>query len=437
MVTRTNTAEFGRLFREARGQQTQDEIDELGGPYRQRQSEIERGDPIDLTPAVLNQIDTAFRWTRGSAETLLTSRDALSEPPAELDTIGPRALGFDTGGREIPMPPKLIVDTSVDLTPLLQRWDGLILIDVKAADFMRTPPAPGDWWPRVVYRTGANEPADAQPIAIDPLAGLTSYRRAWALASLPIPGKHDGGERAALTLLFTAAEMHREGIDGLTALSKLAQSSPVYDSALDRWREFHRASGLTSRLAKPEFKETAALFTGLMAARDMLVEVEISYTPNKPGDNNVTASVPKTVPPSALAGGVLYFDSAVCPELPLVIDWAQTSHQPPPLLLTLTGGRVDMQRTNLPRTRQLLVDPHLYSVGVSDDAAPAVNRPGAATWPKLFKVDSTPKLGTAPNQPTPIYVPAFDADTYLDGYEADARTSRITLGAATAQAQLC
>ncbi len=422
----TNTPQFGRLFREARGPSTQDEIDHLGGPYRQRQTEIERGDPVDMTPALLTQIDTAFHWTTGSAQTLLTAPVAASEHRTEHATLSPRALGVDDSGREIAMPPKLRVDPRIDLTPLLRRWDGPILIDLTATNALQfRPPTPLEWLPRQTYRSGVDQPVEAEVVAIDPLAGLTSYRRALTLATdLPSFRLQVGAvpkisaDQAALAMLFVAAEMHREGTDSLTALSRFAENARHRTDAFDlRWKEFHRSSGLSSRLAQPDFT-APELFQGLMAARDTHVEVVI----DPDADEKVRASAPPTVPPTQLTGGVLFYDSSTAPELPLVIDWALGDDAPPRLLVTLLHpARAHTAQLRLPGTHQLLVDPYICRPNLG-----LAHADDAASWPELFKTDSIPKLGTPPNHPDPVYVPAQTTT------EAGARTTRITLAATDA-----
>lgn len=329
-----NTSRFGRIARAARGARTQDEIDVAGGPPRQRQAVIERGDPVDLSPTVLAQLDTAYGWPPGTVELLLTRQAPPLHLYQRLAHLSPTALGVDPSGREITLPPVLATTSASQLLPLVHRWPGPVLIDhridIPLDDQL---PATGGHDGKQVHRTGCTNPETATAIAIDPISVIGSYRNAVQLLTVMDHFRAgDPPNRArALTLLFLAAETRRTG-DGLAALTEFAETSqyPTPESH-QRWLDFYHASNFSSRMLNP-YNELPSDFESILALRDSHLDVALVEQPDgalRPAPH----ANPTVVPITDLDNMIVTYNSSTCPALPALLDWAYQGHTTAPLLI--------------------------------------------------------------------------------------------------------
>jgi len=399
-----NRALFGDIVSRARGTLTKDDVDERGGPPRQKLAQIEAGDPIDLTPGLLSQIDTAFGWGRRTSEIVLSP----VRPPQDLEWLLTRdrdefglaalqrrdGLGVDDDGNVVPLPPVLAAERWSLVMPVIARWRGPVLIDLgpesagRDEELRRWLLRSGDVDRARWRRTGMAGPVDAAAIAIDPLPeirdsdkaqrllerirGIISARRAgvrWpspGLVALDDAIRTRDVRDLTPTLLFMAAQAHGKGRDGLKVLSSLG--SNARDMALlDAWPAFHHKTGLSSRFEHID-PAVSKLLKPLLTLRDYHVKLALR-PPQQDGDvvegplevRNVSTDV-EVLLPSQLDRTVVFFDSDTCPFLPVFIDMAYKPRAASPLLVT-----VDADNERVSALGRLLPNSHV--VAITPDAA--------------------------------------------------------------------
>ena len=354
----TNNVAFGELVRGARGPASQDDIDNRGGPPRQRQAGIERGDPIDLSPAVLAQLDTAFRWPPQTAAALLSDpRRPLS---VVVNHVSPDALGVDAAGNEIPVPAAVAAASFAAVVPLVQRWSGPVVIDESVAgahDWLAAASADSQ---RALYRVGVDEPAAGEAIAIDPIGMLHRFSHALTLASTVTTGQCEGRPpraelyHQALTMLFIASRAASTGVSGLEALQEFRLGDSVERSP--EWRSFLRASGLSGRYRRP-YEDLPELFDGLFELRDRHIDVQLKQSGAGPLVLE-TVSSPRVVEANALGDNtIVVYDASVDIDVAAIVDWAY-SCQPNTPLLVVDRSRWESRPPRLPRhSRLIMIDP--------------------------------------------------------------------------------
>ncbi len=344
-----NNATFGELVSEARGDRTQDRIASLGGPPRQRLSQIEFGDPVELTSTVLSQLDTAFNWGTRTSELLLTP----VHRPRNLDTMiaaldQTPTLGVDEGGDAVAMPRLLAVDHLMSMLPLITRWPGPVLIDIgagtekgRAAQLLEWLIASGDINTSRLRRTGLDGPHDAAAIAVDPFNDVRSTNSAAGLLSRIESFGGNGRERTpgeyrdmAPTVLFIASQTKQQ--DGLTVLSRLNAKTIIdgFDGNLKaEWAQFFKTTGLSSRLENID-QGVLQMLSPLLTLKDFHSELVIA-------DDNLSVQARgdvTVVRPTDLAGTVLFYDAVTCPFLPVLVDHAYTGTAMAPLVFTNSIG---------------------------------------------------------------------------------------------------
>lgn len=441
-----NRALFGDIVSRARGTVTKDDVDERGGPPRQKLAQIEAGDPIDLTPALLSQIDTAFEWGRRTSEIVLSP----VRPPQDLDWMLTRdrdefgltalqrrdGLGVDDDGNVVPLPPVLAAERWSLVMPVIARWRGPVLIDLGPESakrdeelrrwLLRTGDIDRSRW----RRTGMAGPADAAAIAIDPLPEIRDSDKAQKLlerirgiisarlAGVPRPDSRlvalDNAIRTrdvrdlTPTLLFMAAQAHDKGRDGLKVLSSLGSDHPD-QALLDAWPEFHQKTGLSSRLERID-PAVSKLLKPLLTLRDYHVKLALQ-PPQQDGDvvegplevRNVSTDI-EVLCPSQLDRTVVFFDSDTCPFLPVFVDMAYKPRAGSPLLVT-----VDTDNERVSALGRLLPNSHV--VAIMPDAALHVSAfPNRQSAPQPIssprrRVDSFARLVT-PRPGLTVLVPS-------------------------------
>lgn len=408
-----NTVQMGQFARAARGDRSQDEIDGLGGPPRQRQALIERGDSIDLSPAVLKQLDTAYGWAAGTAESLLPH----PEPPATPQTLPFTALGVDVSGAPVELPARLETYSARALMPVIQNWRGPVLIAPSSRTWEEETPR----WPvdlgvfdqQRLRRAGIGVPTDAKPIAIDPLSQLRRYDDAITLfRRLHGAGSHlfdlDSHELrlAAFTLLYIVADARRVGCDAVTALSRFAEEHQHPDrESRGRWLEFYGSSGLSSRFMTP-LRHLPSLFQGLTGLQDFHVDVALPATVS---ENSLTLERTETLAPtpaSELDGSIVVYDSDLCPELPVLIDWARKNPAYPPLVITTALREWDS--SVLPTARVITV-----RQGDSEHLLPT---PNDSSWRLVVSEDDPVRAALIPSErdehrPAAVWMASPDSTT--------------------------
>jgi hypothetical protein len=346
-----NKPYFGRIVNQARGPRTQDEIAELGGPTRQRQAHIEKGDPVVLTRAVLAQIDEAFGWAPFTSEAVLTPPRLPAALQHRSFSCKPNALGVDQSGASVPMPPVTAITGAGEiLVPLVERWAGPVLIDIRSG-------APTEqflqgWHDRSfnidsrrLKRAGASDPFTAAPSAIDPFPSLRStgavmelLRRIEIFTSVNAPAPepirpHTTLKRMAVTTLFISMMATKPDRSGLSVLSDLAATTPDPE-LLKAWLEFFESTQLSSGFEELS-TEAFEVFSPLLELRDFHIDLELVST--GPGTTRVQPHDDvEVLIPAHLNDFIIFYDSTVCPYLPVIVDWAYGSRKSEitPLLIT-------------------------------------------------------------------------------------------------------
>lgn len=363
-----NNATFGELVSRARRDRTQEQMASRGGPPRQRLSQIESGDPVELTSGVLSQLDTAFLWGTGTSELLLTP---VHRPPNLVPKISAldqtTALGVTAGGELVAMPKLLEVDHLTAMLPLITRWPGPVLIDIglgteksRVARLSQWLSNAGDIDTNRLRRTGLDGPHSAEPIAIDPFNDVrTTNSAAELLARIDSFGGYGSSRTSgeyrdmAPTVLFIASQTTQQ--DGLSILSRLRAQAPADGNMAEAWRRFFAATGLSSRLQCIDH-DVLRMLNPLLTLKDFHSELVIAddFSVQRRGDVTV-------VRPADLAGTIVFYDAQTCPFLPVLIDHAYAGKPLAPLVLTdsLSGWRA-------PETAAALPNSHLV-VPVGDD----------------------------------------------------------------------
>ncbi|OKH81612.1 hypothetical protein EB73_27965 [Mycobacterium sp. SWH-M3] len=409
-----NTPEFGRVARSARGELSQDDINFRGGPPRQKQAPIERGDRIELTDTLLKQIDMGYGWAPDTARALLVRPPRPSNFTQRFSNLSATALGLDQEGCEVEVPDLFITRCARDLLPIITRWPGPVLIGVygeasQDPNSVSALVANWDLWtddgdphqPREHHlRAGLHTPSAASAIAVDPIVAVHGFRQVVDLflslaRALP---KSVGSETRktlelqAFTLLFVASEARRRGLGaGLNALDDLADficQEPSHgldqlmrDGGWDvrsDWEAFRSQTGLSSRFDKPHAGLIAVL-DGLNAIRDVHVDAELVdpwpeglYNPDEDHDPN--QAVRPTRQPAMRAitdldGTILFYNARLCPELPVIVDWAYRNRTHPPLVVS---DFHDMTK-GLSRSKFIMVD-HTAELDTAVAAGPLCSR---------------------------------------------------------------
>lgn len=377
-----NTPEFGRIARSARGELSQDDITTRGGPPRQRQSPIERGDRVELSDTVLAQLDMGYAWAPDTARALLVRPSRPEGFSEQFSALSANALGLDEDGADVPLPDLLVTRCARDLLPVITRWPGPVLIGVANDAMARRDPDSlaalienWDAWTddaddpyrrrEFHLRAGLHSPAAASAIALDPIVAVRSFRQVvdlfLSLAKVQTSVEHETREtleKQAFTLLFVASEARRRGLGaGLNALDDLAgfiRQEPSHglgwrtprDGGWDvqsDWETFRNHTGLSSRFEKPHAGLIAVL-DGLNAIRDFHVDAELvdpypDGLVNPDDQYDPDRAVQPTTQPAMRAitdldETILFYNASLCPELPVIVDWAYRGRPHPPLVIS-------------------------------------------------------------------------------------------------------
>ncbi len=347
-----NTVAFGLAVRRERGSRNQGEIADLGGPYRQMQTKIERGTDLDVKDSVLAQYDTAFGWASGTAASILGSTDAAALPFRPYD--GTRRHDASTG-RPIDVPQRLRTTVAPEqLIPVITAWPGIAVIDTEVFDLpaQRAEMHATHEWPKwrnsshtstgptvaqLVSEWKAVSPGrtaiaagvlhnGADRVAIDPLPFLTNSDEASALvravhgihATIP-EGTHS--YMVAWTLLFLASQPRKPpGCPSvrteLLTVDKflVPPEAPAFSPSWQEWLPDGPPR------FEPTFDIAARLLSGLSAARteSITIELDRSVTPSR-----TIYEGPSIVFPQQLSDATMLLHNAdISPELPAVIAWA-------------------------------------------------------------------------------------------------------------------
>ncbi|WP_186275176.1 hypothetical protein [Mycobacterium kubicae] len=344
-----NSVPFGKAIRDHRGQRTQVEIANLGGPYRQLQARIERGELFDLADAVLEKYDRAFGWAPGTSATILhgTQENWATVQPNRV-TRG--ALGHNAAtGEVIDFPPHLRTTLAPErLIDAISGWHGLAVVDTQVLDLPTAlsgrRETPGT--DRLVSQWSTTSPGrravsvgrhfkSTERVAIDPIPMMTnSLEACWLIDA--VNGVHAtvrirDQQQVAFTMLFLAAQLPNPAHTTRALLAVeaplLGPEDPLFRPFSLSWDDF-MPDNYPMLFTDPAFDIAANLLSGLRAARDHSRQITIDPSDrNRPlGERRGPVFEVATVLPaqSISAGTLLLHDADISPELPAVMNWAAT-----------------------------------------------------------------------------------------------------------------
>lgn len=357
---------------------SQQVVADAGGPHRQLQAAIEKGDEPDVTAGVLTMFDRAYGWPTGYAQALaelgVYAQKCELSPALEGDHHDAAALlddrnqqdrnfgdvrktfagryryaerdagsgvayvGFhpETGEPSYLEGP-LLTNVGFDLLhPMILARHGVTTIDINVAD-EETVGRLGNLTsghmaegvgqnPIQWYRVGTNCPGlgSASPIAIDPLAEITTLSEAKALATdlLRIrPHVPTTALQAGYTFLAVVA--FGEDVFGTLTELKRAGTDPHAREFTARFAEFWQQ--FYDPIAGPDVARpdpcACDLLAGVMHGRSNGMEVRIGdFDGPRPRPRY---QIPRTVTPASHMAGdtapvVVFYDGELVPELPIV-----------------------------------------------------------------------------------------------------------------------
>lgn len=352
-----NTPEFGRLVKQFRGTRSQTELAEKADTFRQRFGAVENGQPHDLSDAALAQLDTAFDWPTGYAKAALWSShsrpddDRTKYTPVPINS-GPFCLGYFEDGSPVETPGQIASTAPADaFVPALAAAGRTTLVDTQGLstasryEFMALA---GNWRAitggtrvgGVGVFTGNGYPFVA-PVAVDPIPGITSLSQAQRMAQRAYGATYEqgGDESLGLSLLAASIEL-QEGDVAVNGLDPrlLHQSQKPRPDRLggqpetwpERLRQLISQAGLTEEFYR--YVAPHSIFPGLFRSRDSMIDV--LYNPCS-DPSLIVQDPPTVVAAQDLSQWLLFFDSSLTPELPVVVHDALVAagHVPPVVIL--------------------------------------------------------------------------------------------------------
>lgn len=382
-----NTVEFGQFVRATRATRSQQEIASGAGTFRQRLGAIEQGDTVELTEKWLTQLDTAFDWPHGLAAAKL---QCTQQPPSTPKPIlYQRAehtppLGFATDQTPIALPKRLLANVDSRLfLPLVAAWPGTALIDLTTTTDDELP----EWdrlalyalnHDRAVLQIGTDAVPTADQIAVEPLSAIRTLAQAHTLVNALMSSATTAPIRAnvqaaAMTLLLLAATHAAGDSDDNDPLSLCVRAN------VDLKLQLALQDKMAEYLSGPrrEVADLELLFGGLLAARDMMADYVIDDE-----TGTVVPGTPRVQPITDLEGKVVFYDSRVIPELPVVVQAfsmnALAIGCPDTAPPTDGDGSVIMIQPTMPSTPRSALDAELQAQPVTADTGTLGHFSGAS-----------------------------------------------------------
>lgn len=352
-----NTPSFGEFVKNARGPRSQTDLADKADTFRQRFGQIESGQPHDLTETALAQLDAAFEWPTDFAQAVLraTLNDTYDEQPVtyqpyEVSDWETCPLGYIADGSPL-ISVNRIVSTApaAAFLPMIAADRRTTLIDIHALDddeHFAFGQLARQWESLTngagrAARTFATHPNSGSerwdPIAVDPLPGITSLSQALTLTRRlrPIIEKRlpDTEDMAiALSLLAAASDLgdaqHPHGSTSINGITQIARP----DGPSGSWPRLLEVAGLP--LHRYRQVDLTRVFRGLFDARDALIDILYNSGATVPIS---IIREPEVIAAQELNGALLLFDSRLTPELPVVVHAAlAAAGYPLPTALTDT-----------------------------------------------------------------------------------------------------
>lgn len=294
-------------------------------PLSQLVNDIVDGPKNGLSVEDLAELDSELGWPQGYADALrqATSPTVSGEERAVYARAAEvkRPLAYERVGLPFRAASSVVwVASAAALIPRILSWNGTALVDVQAfasSERWQVEKMASVWarerGARLVGRTGVPSMRTVvDAVAVDPLPGIGSLSQARCLVT-KIQHSRSGGLggdplRYALTLLAAAIDLgvdeDRNGLDLMRA---------GIDGGI--LRDLVGQSKMSAKYT--EFANCEELFRGLYCARDLDVDI---YVERVGGERFEVAPLPPVSAAQDLTGFLLFYDSEVSPELPVVVD---------------------------------------------------------------------------------------------------------------------
>lgn len=286
----------------------------------------------------LAELDSVLGWPQGYADAL---RQATSPTVSGGRAVYARAaevkrpLAYERAGLPFRAASSVVwAAPATALIPRILSWNGTALVDVRAfapSERWQVDKMASDWarerGARLVGRTGVPSMRTVvDAVAVDPLPGIDSLSQALRLVTMirqaqgVFPGDSLG---CALTVLAAAIDLgideDRNGLDLMRA---------GIDGGI--LRDLVAQSKMSTRYTV--FANCEELFRGLYRARDLDVDI---YVERVGGERFEVAPLPPVSAAQSLTGFLLFYDSDISPELPVVVDDALSRIGEPALVVSV------------------------------------------------------------------------------------------------------
>lgn len=270
----------------------------------------------------LFSLDRTLQWPEGFAA---AARDVAADNVSAMvyyeQLAVRRHLGYDCKQSPLSAAGSVVWAAPAEaLIPRIASWSGTVLVDVRAfGSFERELAKLAESWrnergQEQMGKTGISELAlsEVDAVAVDPLPGIQSLAQARGLVeqiqAVRGLGPGEDASGAALTVLAAVIQLGEDSGDSSNGLDLMRQG--INESIL---RGLVEKTGMGEKYAR--LANCEDLFAGLYRARDLAVNVVL-----RPAGGVKVWEMPVVKSACDLTGFLLFYDSAVCPELPIVVD---------------------------------------------------------------------------------------------------------------------
>lgn len=280
---------------------------------------VVEGNVSVLSDTELSSLDRTLQWPDGYAA---AARDVAATSTSIMlyyeQLAMRRHLAYQMDRSPLSVASSVVWAAKAEaLIPRIASWNGTVLVDVRAFASAERELAKlaVDWeserGQEQMGKTGVSGLPGADAVAVDPLPGIQSLAQARRLVEqIQAIRRRSGDDDAiggALTVLAAVIQLGEASADG-NGLDLMRQgiNEPVL-------RELVERTGMSEKYA--QFANCEELFAGLYRARDLSVNVVL-----RPTGGFTVREKPVVKAACDLTGFLLFYDSEVSPEVPIVVD---------------------------------------------------------------------------------------------------------------------
>lgn len=299
-------------------------------------SAVVAGTKDKLSLDEMEELDVLLQWPRGYAEALWCANQNNPTPTVyEREHGVKRPLVHDSTGLPFCAAGTVVWAAPASaLIPRILSWHGTALVDVRAFEPIdQLMKLAGDYKQQHGAKRVGQTGVPALPlraVAVDPLPGIDTL---WQARGLLEQIQRVRGERfdclgGGLTVLAAAILLRSSGTangktNGLDLMRRGVDG--------DLLRELVAESGMSDTYSFPANCEN--LFRGLYRARDLAVDIAVSPDGDRGGFRVQSVATIKAA--QDLTGFLLFYDSDVSPEVPVVVDDALKRVGEPTLVVSV------------------------------------------------------------------------------------------------------